>query len=183
MSENHTDKNHDPERQIDQPYTHLNANGNFDGVWLFGGGRAAIAVETDVEARALAFRQGDTSVAIVYIDSVGLLAGDLEMIRKHPDVASLGLDHLIIGSTHAHDTPDTVGLWGPHATTTSRQPLVLDAIYAAAAGAVREAVQNAQPATMVSASTKLINDPANPGARTDNWNKDIRDPIIFDPSI
>ena len=181
--ETYTDENNDREWQSDEPYNDLNGNGKFDGVWLFGGGRAAIAVKTEVEARALAFRQGDTSVAIVYIDSVGLLAGDLDMIRNHPDVAGLGLDHVIIGATHAHDTPDTVGLWGPTATSTGRQPFVLTVLYAAAAAAVKEAVATAQPAIMTIASTKLINDPANPGARTDDWNKDIRDPVIFDPSI
>ncbi len=181
--ETYTDENGDREWQSDEPYADLNGNGKFDGVWLFGGGRAAIAVETDVEARALAFRQGDTSVALLYIDSVGLIAGDLDLIRQHPDVAGLGLDHVIIGSTHAHDTPDTVGLWGPNATTTGRQPFVLTALYAAAAAAIKEAVETAQPATMEIAQTKLLNDPANPASRTDDWNKDIRDPVIFDPSI
>lgn len=181
--ETYTDENGDREWQSDEPYADLNGNGKFDGVWLFGGGRAAISVETDVEARALAFRQGDTSVAILYLDSVGLIAGDLDLIRQHPDVAALGLDHIIIGSTHGHDTPDTIGLWGPNASTTGRQPFVLSALYAAAAAALVEAATTARPATMVIASTKLLNDPANPASRTDDWNKDIRDPVIFDPSI
>ena len=181
--ETYTDENGDRKWQSDEPYVDLDGDGKFDGVWLFGGGRAAIAVATDVEARALAFRQGDTSVAIVYLDSIGLLAGDLDRIRQRPDVMALGLDHIIIGATHGHDTPDTIGLWGPSATTTGRQPFVLSALYDAAAAALVDAVQTAQPATLVIASTKLVNDPANPAARTDDWNKDIRDPVIFDPSI
>jgi hypothetical protein len=181
--ETFTDENNDREWQTSEPYTDLNGNGKFDGVWLFGGSRAALGVKTDIEARALAFRQGDTLVAIVYIDSVGLLAGDLDKIRNHPDLAGLGIDHIIAGATHAHDTPDTVGLWGPTATSTGRQPFVLTALYDAAAAAVKEAVQTARPANMTIATAKLINDPANPASRSDDWMKDIRDPIIFDPTI
>jgi len=181
--ETYTDQNGDRTWQSDEPFTDLNGNGKFDGVWLFGGSRAAIAVHTDIEARALAFREGDTSVAILYLDSIGLLAGDLDRIRQRADVMALGLDHIIIGATHAHDTPDTIGLWGPNATTTGRQPFVLGALYDAAAAALAEAVQSAQPATMVIASTRLVNDPANPTALTDNWNKDLRDPVIFDPTL
>lgn len=181
--ETYTDENGDREWQSDEPYNDLNGNGKFDGVWLFGGARAAIAVKTDIEARAIAFKQGDTTVVLLYIDSVGLIAGDLDLIRQHPLLAGLDVDHIIIGSTHAHDTPDTVGLWGPTATSTGREPFVLQALYDAAAAAIKEAVETTQPANLVIASTKLVNDPANPSALTDDWNKDIRDPVIFDPTL
>ena len=181
--ETYTDENNDREWQNDEPFTDLNGNGRFDGVWLFGGGRAAIRVRTEIEARALAFVQGDTTVVIVYIDSVGLISGDMDVIRQHPSLAGLAIDHIIVGTTHAHDTPDTVGLWGPTATATGRQQFVLDGMYGAAAAAIKEAVESAQPAHLQIASTKLLNDPANPEGLTDDWNKDIRDPVIFDPTI
>ena len=181
--ETYTDENGDREWQSDEPYTDLNGNGKFDGVWLFGGGRAAIRVKTEIEARAMAFVQGDTTAVVLYIDSVGLIAGDLDLIRQHPTLAGVDVDHVIIGSTHAHDTPDTLGLWGPTATVTGRQQFVLDALYAAAAAAVKEAVETAQPAQLVIATTKLINDESNPQSKTDDFNKDIRDPVIFDPTL
>jgi hypothetical protein len=181
--ETYTDENNDREWQNDEPYNDLNGNGKFDGVWLFGGGRAAISVKTDIDARALAFIQGDTTAVLLYIDSVGLIGGDIDLIRQHPTLAGLDIDHIIIGTTHAHDTPDTLGLWGPTATATGRQPFVLQALYEASAAAIKEAVETARPATMVIASTKLLNDPANPNGLTDDFNKDIRDPIIFDPTL
>jgi hypothetical protein len=181
--ETYTDENGDREWQNDEPFTDLNGNGKFDGVWMFGGGRPAIAIHTEVEARALAFVQGDTTAVIVYVDSVGLIGGDMDLIRQHPVLAGLSIDHIIVGATHAHDTPDTVGLWGPTATSTGRQPFVLEALYVAAANAIKEAVETAQPATLQIASTQLLNDPANPNGLTDDWNKDIRDPVIFDPTI
>jgi hypothetical protein len=181
--ETYTDENNDHQWQKDEPFVDKNGNGKFDGVWLFGGGRAAEAVTTDIEARAMAFVEGDITVAIVYVDAIGLIQGDMDLIRKHPLLADLAIDHVIVGATHAHDAPDTVGLWGPTVTSTGREPFVMEGLYAAAAAAVRDAVTTAKPAHMVIASTKLINDPNDPNALTDDWNKDIRDPVIFDPTI
>lgn len=181
--ETYTDENGDRQWSNNEPFDDKNGNQVFDGVWMFGGARAAMSVRTDVEARALAFVQGDTTVVVLYIDSVGLIAGDMDIIRAHPSLAGLGIDHVVVGTTHAHDTPDTMGLWGPSLSETGRQPFVLDALYAASAAAVKEAVETAVPATMVIATTPLLNDPANPQSLTDDWNKDIRDPVIFDPSL
>jgi hypothetical protein len=189
--ETYTDENGDKQWQASEPYTDLNHDGMFNGVWLFGGGRAAMATgnvanpwaTTDVETRAMAFVQGDTTVVIVYVDCIGLLAGDMDIIRKHPMLAGLDIDHIIVGATHAHDAPDTIGLWGPDVTITGREPFVMQSIYDNAAAAIKEAVTNVQPAQMVIASTLLINDPTVKTSLTDNFNKDIRDPVIFDPTL
>ncbi|MCW5805651.1 MAG: hypothetical protein KIT31_24990 [Deltaproteobacteria bacterium] len=181
--ETYTDENNDRQYQRDEPFDDKNGNGRFDGVWLFGGGRAALGVTTEVEARAMAFVEGDITVVIVYLDAIGLLAGDMDLIRNHPSLAGLDIDHIVVGATHAHDAPDTVGLWGPTVTSTGRQPFVLERLYEQAAAAIKEAVTTAQPAHMVIATTKLINDPQNPSGLTDDWNKDIRDPVIFDPTL
>ncbi|MBV8758257.1 MAG: hypothetical protein JO257_13305 [Deltaproteobacteria bacterium] len=181
--ETYTDENMNRKWDSTEPYTDLNGNGKFDGVWLFGGARAAEGVKTDVEARAIAFVEGDITVVVVYVDAIGLLAGDMDKIRNHPMLAGLDIDHIIVGATHAHDAPDTVGLWGPTATSTGREDFIMNGLYDAAAAAIKDAVTNAQPAQMVIASTKLINDPSNPMSKTDDWNQDIRDPIIFDPTI
>jgi hypothetical protein len=181
--ETFTDENNDRKWESTEPYTDLNGNGKFDGVWLFGGARAAEDTKTDVEARALAFTEGDITVVVVYVDCIGLLAGDMDKIRNHPMLAGLDIDHIIIGATHAHDAPDTIGLWGPTATATGREDFVMNGLYDAAASAIKDAVTTEQPAQMVIASTKLINDPSNPMSKTDDWNQDIRDPIIFDPTL
>lgn len=181
--ETFTDENGDREYETGEPYTDKNGNHKFDGVWLFGGGRAAQGVNTDVEARAMAFVEGDMTFVILYVDAVGLLSGDMDIIRNDPALAGLDIDHIIVGATHAHDGPDTVGLWGPTATATGRQPFVLQSLYTASVAAIKDAVTTAEPAQLVIASTKLINDPANPASRTDDFNKDIRDPVIFDPTL
>jgi len=181
--ETYTDENGDREYQTTEPYTDKNGNGKFDGVWMFGGGRAALGVNNDVEARAMAFVEGDMTFVILYVDAVGLIGGDIDIIRNDPQLAGLGIDHILVGATHAHDGPDTVGLWGPTATATGRQKFVMEGLYAASVKVIKDAVQSAEPATMVIASTKLINDPANNQSKTDDFNKDIRDPVIFDPTL
>lgn len=181
--ETYTDENNDRQWQKAEPYTDINGNGKFDGVWLFGGGRAALGVTTDVEVRAMAFVQGDMTIVIAYIDTVGLFEGDMDIIRNDPALASLDIDHVVIGSTHAHDAPDTAGIWGPEVGTSGRQPFVLELLHARAVEAIREAVTNAQPAHMIIASTKTLNELGNTQSRTDDWFKDIRDPVIFDPTV
>ncbi|HEY1556262.1 MAG TPA: hypothetical protein VGF94_15610 [Kofleriaceae bacterium] len=177
--ETYTDENMDRQWQTDEPYTDLNGNGKFDGVWLFGGSRAAEAVTTDVEVRAMAFVEGDMTFVIMYADCIGLLSGDMDNIRNDPRLASLAIDHIIVGATHAHDAPDTVGLWGPSVAVTGREPFVIQALYDAAVGAITDAVTSAQPANMIIAKTQLIDS----STTTPEWNRDIRDPNIYDPTL
>jgi hypothetical protein len=181
--ETYTDENNDRQWQTTEPYTDLNGNGKFDGVWLFGGGRAAMTTTTDVEVRAMAFEQGDMRIVIAYIDCVGLFTGDMDIIRQHALLSGLDIDHVIIGSTHAHDGPDTAGIWGPSIGTTGRQPFVIEKLHQSAAEAIKEAVESAQPAQMIIASTKTLNDHTNPMSKTDDWFKDLRDPQIMDPTL
>jgi hypothetical protein len=183
ITETWTDENADGEWQQDEPYVDANHNGTFDAYWLFGGGRAANGVKSDLEARAVVFQQGDTTVALVYVDAIGLLGGDIDAIRLDPSLAALGVDHVIVGSIHAHDAVDTIGLWGPDALTTGYNPAFNQRLRDATVAAIRDAVAGVQPATMEIGSTLLLNVDGDRQSRTDHWNKDIRDPVIFDPTM
>ena len=181
--EHWTDEDGDGQYDAGEPYDDANGNGVFDAYWLFGGGRAANGVASDLEARALAFRQGDTTVAIVYCDAIGLLIGDIDLIRNDPRIAAAGIDHVIVGSIHAHDAVDSIGLWGPSALMSGYNPAYNARLDNAAVEAVVAAAAALRPATMVIASSLLINTPGDRTSGTDHWNKDIRDPIIFDPTM
>jgi len=183
ITETWTDEDGDGEYDSGEPYVDANANGVFDAFWLFGGGRAANGVMSDLEARAVVFVQGDTKVALVYVDAIGLLAGDIDTIRNDPRVAAAGVDHVIVGSIHAHDAVDTIGLWGPQALVSGYNPAFNARLNDAAARAVVDAAAAAVPAQLVIAKTLLLNTPGDPQSRTDHWNKDIRDPVIFDPTL
>ena len=183
ITETWTDENNDGEWQTEEPYVDANHNGVFDAFWLFGGGRAANGVKSDLEARAVVFREGDVTVALVYMDAIGLLGGDIDAIRNDPAMAQLGVDHVIVGSIHAHDAVDSIGLWGKDAFTSGYNAAYNRTLQVAAVDAIRDAVAGLTPATMVIGSTLLLNTPGDRTSRTDHWNKDIRDPVIFDPTM
>jgi hypothetical protein len=183
IPETWTDEDLDGEYDDNEPFVDANGNGEFDAIWLFGGNHPATGIRSELEARAIAFRQGDTTIAMVYIDEVGFLLGDMEELRASPELAGVDVDHVIIGSTHVHSSPDTIGIWGKTEFVSGRIEPYLDDICTKAARAVKDAVTALEPAQLKIASTILINDPANPNSLTDQWVKDIRDPIIFDPTL
>jgi hypothetical protein len=183
ITETWTDVNENSNYDSGEPYVDADGDGEFDAYWLFGGGRPAIGVASDVEARALVFEQNDLRFAIVYLDAIGLLAGDMQMIRDDPALAALDLDHVMIGSIHAHDSPDTVGIWGETALSSGYNPEYMEVVRGAAVDAVVQAVGSLAEAEAIIATGLLLNDPDDPTSLTDNWNQDIRDPIIFDPTL
>ena len=143
--ETYTDENNDRKWESTEPYTDLNGNGKFDGVWLFGGGRAAESASRPTSRRA----RSRSSRAISRSSSSTSTASACSRatwttIRNDPMLAGLDIDHIIVGATHAHDAPDTVGLWGPTATSTGREDFVMNGLYDAAAAAIKDAVTSAR---------------------------------------
>ena len=66
----------------------------------------------DIWAVGAVFDQGDSRVAFVSLDVVGYFYNEVQRIlARLPE--SLGVDMLIVASTHNHEAPDTLGQWGP----------------------------------------------------------------------
>jgi len=89
-------------------------------VWLagFGKGRKATGVADPLYARATVLSDGKQKIAIVSVDLIGLFWESCRRVRE----ATKGFDHVIISSTHNHEGPDTMGLWGPNALTNGVDP-------------------------------------------------------------
>lgn len=89
-------------------------DGEFQAVWMagFGNGHPARGIGDDLSARTLVLRQGDTSIAVVSVDLVGFFNEDVIDVREAVANAGLDIDHVLISSTHTHEGPDTMGLWG-----------------------------------------------------------------------
>jgi hypothetical protein len=183
ITETFTDENDNGEYDDGETYVDADGDGTFDAFWLFGGGRPANSVETDLEARAVAFRQGDTLAVLVYLDTIGMLLGDIDGIRNDPRVTALAVDHVIVGSVHCHDAVDTIGLWGPQALVSGYNAAYNARVQNAAVEAIVDAVGSLTPAHLSVAKTLVLNDPTDTSSRTDRWNQDIRDPKIFDPTM
>lgn len=110
---NDTDNNARYEPEKGDTYEDLNGNGKFDTHWIAGFGNkvAAQGVHDDLWARAMVLDDGITRLALVAVDVIGIFHPMVIDIRKMvPEEA--GITYLVIASTHTHEAPDLLGLWG-----------------------------------------------------------------------
>jgi hypothetical protein len=75
----------------------------------YGPNRKATGVLDPIMARAIVWDDGKQKMAWVSIDVVGLFHDFAVSVRKQLPQYS----HVLISSTHNHEGPDTLGLWGP----------------------------------------------------------------------
>jgi hypothetical protein len=91
-----------------------NDNGRFDPVWLAGfqNRRPANGVHDELWARTMVMDDGQTRIALVVLDVIGFFHDDLVDVRTLIPETS-GVDYTVVASTHNHEAPDLLGLWGP----------------------------------------------------------------------
>jgi hypothetical protein len=110
---NDVDNNARYEQDKGDTYGDLNGNGKFDTYWIAGFGNrvAAQGVHDDLWARTMVLDDGNTRLALVAVDVIGMFHPMVIDIRKMlPEEA--GITYLVITSTHTHEAPDLLGLWG-----------------------------------------------------------------------
>lgn len=90
----------------------------------FGKGRQATGVADPLMARAVVLSDGKKKIAMVSVDLVGLFLASTERVRK----ALKGFDHVVVSSTHNHEGPDTMGLWGSGPLVSGVDPDYLAAV-------------------------------------------------------
>lgn len=74
----------------------------------FGHNRKATGVHDPLKARAVVLAHGKEKIALVSVDVIGLFHPTIESIRKRLP----GFTYVLVSSTHNHEGPDTLGLWG-----------------------------------------------------------------------
>jgi hypothetical protein len=79
----------------------------------FGNNRVATGVHDDLYVRCLALGAGHAIVVMCSADLIGLFYDDVLSIRAKVQAQAPEVTHLIVASTHDHEGPDTMGLWGP----------------------------------------------------------------------
>lgn len=123
-------------------------------VWMagFGNGRSALDYHDRLWARGLVVDGRGGRIAIVTLDVVGYFANEIETIRAMVAPAS-GVDYVIVTSTHQHEGPDTLGLWGPDELTSGVDVGYLDFVNAAVADCVDEAAATLRAARVRFATT------------------------------
>jgi hypothetical protein len=110
-----------------------------------GGPKPAREKKGELTARAVVFRKGETTVAVVALDLLGFpsVLGD----RVRAKVGRIPAENILIGSTHTHSAPDCYAFpdgQGGHTGDLAYMASVCDK----AAEAVNEAIERLQPATI-----------------------------------
>ena len=115
-------------------------------VWIggYGMGRSATGVHDPLFARAAVLRDtgAGKSIALVSVDLVGLQRPAVERIRAELS----GYAHVTVASTHNHESPDVIGIWGPNPLRSGVDPKYIDLVVERCAEAVREAESALAPA-------------------------------------
>jgi hypothetical protein len=125
-----------------------------DPVFLagFGNDRQATGYHDRLWARGVVVDGRGGRIAIVALDVIGYFNNEIETIRGLLP-ASARIDFLVVHSTHQHEGPDTLGLWGPDQTTTGVDLAYLDFVNATVAECVGEAARKLQKARVRYATT------------------------------
>ena len=132
------------------PYLDCNANGRWDGNFIGGGSntpRYYTKVADPVTARAMVVSNGSRTLAVEVVDQEGLFNVYADRIRKK--VADDGFDlngGVFISATHDESAPDTLGINGQSATTSSVNAYFADYLVARSAQAIEQAYRAMRPA-------------------------------------
>jgi hypothetical protein len=119
----------------------------------FGNDRRATGVHDDLWARAVAVSDGRTKVVVVSVDLIGVFLADVEKARALLREAT-GEVSLVVTSTHNHEGPDTMGLWGPGRFTSGVDPGYLDRVRRTIVETAAEALGRLESARLVVAKTR-----------------------------
>jgi len=141
--------------------------------------RLATGVHDDLEARMIVLERNGVHVVMASLDLVGVSLPDIQNI--HDELAGYGVDpsHVIFSSTHTHEGPDTMGLWGRDYLHSGRCPNYMQFLQETIVGMVVDLAGQMTPVTVEAAATE-INDPlsAHP-----HWQRDSRQPEVFNDHL
>jgi hypothetical protein len=114
----------------------------------FDNDRHATGVNDPLWARGFVVQNATRKIAVVTLDLIGYFNNEVQTIRADPALASLGFDAIMVTSTHQHEGPDTMGLWGPDQTTSGVDLGYLDFVNAAVVGCLLDAEAALEPASV-----------------------------------
>ncbi|MFN7827605.1 MAG: neutral/alkaline non-lysosomal ceramidase N-terminal domain-containing protein [Acidobacteriota bacterium] len=157
----------------------------YDGVYLagFGNKRLATGRHDDLWARTIVLDQGETRVAIVSIDVIGYYSEatyyGLKHVWKQLDPA-LGIDEILLASTHSHEGPDTIGAWGDGYLKDGKYPQYLQFLDRQIARSITIAAGALRPARLRLGVTDPQRSPSIAGMQTRTSG---RPPRFFDEEL
>jgi len=123
----------------------------YDGIYLagFGDKRLATGKHDDLWARTVVLDYGETRIAVVVVDFIGYYSEGsyfgINHINKMID-PKLGIQEVLLASTHSHEGPDTIGAWGEGPLKDGKYPKYLSFVDRQIARSIEQAARDLQPA-------------------------------------
>ena len=102
----------------------------------------ATGVHDLLYARAVVLADDTRKIALVAVDSIGVQYPSVERVRNQLS----GIDYCLVASTHTHEGPDAIGLWGPSPAESGVVPEYLAQLEKGIVAAVRQAESTLAPA-------------------------------------
>lgn len=178
ITEKWSDKNKDAAFNEDDgdTFEDKNGNGKFDTYWIagFSKKRAANGVHDDLWARTMVLDDGHTRMAVVAVDLIGFPHTNVLNVRKKL-ADQFGITYTVICSTHNHEGPDMLGLWGEGMFTRGVNPIYEKWVEDRIVESIGVAVKNLRTAHL-----RVAQDIS---GIADSLNMDTRKPIVKDAGI
>ena len=133
--------------------------------------RKATGVHDDLWARAVAVSNGRQKIVVVAVDLIGFFHADVLEAREALQRKAPGTT-LVVASTHDHEGPDTLGLWGKGRFSSGVDPKYLERVRGAIVEAAAEALSRMKPGRLLLAQ-----------ARTPGLIEDGRLPRVIDDTL
>ncbi len=133
----------------------------------FSHNRKATKVHDPIMARAVVLSDGKQKIALVCVDVVGLFNATAQSVRKQLE----GFTYVCVSSTHNHEGPDTLGLWGKSPFSSGINKAYMKDLEAGIVKAVQDANKNLAKASAKIGSIQtpeLITDNREPYVKHDD---------------
>ncbi len=112
--------------------------------------RTFTAVHDSLYVKAVVINDGNSSLAIVTFDCIGLLYTDVQQIRERTAaITSFPVERIVVSSTHTHSGPDVVGIWGPDYQHSGVDLTYIDFIVNTTAEQIKKADESKREAIVV----------------------------------
>ena len=156
-------------------YEDGNGNGRFDPIYIAGfhNQRPAQGIHDKLWARTMVVDDGTYRIAITSIDAIGFMNDDV-LDTKALISEESGITYSVISSTHTHEAPDLLGLWGESPFKNGVNQDYLAMVKQETARSIDEAVRNMKPAKL-----KMAINPHDALVVV----KDTRKPYVFDEGL
>jgi hypothetical protein len=163
-----------------ESFDDLDGDGQLDTLWIGGfGDRQPTGVHDALWARTVALKLSSGTYSFTSIDTLGLSTGrmDAARLKAWRELMDMGIElpigNMVIASTHSHQTPDTIGIFGPDLITPGWDADYLDLVVERTAASIVEAASRLEPVRLVITTVEA----------GEGYVVDLRPPDIIDPAV